>query len=191
VNRLPNFSPTWNIAPTQDAIVVRRHPETGDRPLQWGLLPYFSKHPVHAKRPINARAETVKTSGLFRSAFFKRKRLAPAEAFYEWKPVTGEKQPYAIARQDGQPMALAGTVTPTFAIITTCANEIIGESHGCQRSWNHRIGQRGWERSRPNSVGYLIAWKRRRQTWWAARHDKRKAAIQRLRVWRAVCYRPP
>ena len=59
VNRLPNFSPTWNMAPTQDAMVVRRHPETGDRHLdllQWGLLPYFSKHPVHAKRPINGRS---------------------------------------------------------------------------------------------------------------------------------------
>ena len=45
LNRLPNFSPTWNMAPTQDAMVVRRHPETGDRHLdllQWGLLPYFS-----------------------------------------------------------------------------------------------------------------------------------------------------
>jgi putative SOS response-associated peptidase YedK len=59
VNPLPNFPPTWNMAPTQDAIVVRHHPETGERHLdllKWGLLPYFTKDPVHAKRPINARA---------------------------------------------------------------------------------------------------------------------------------------
>ena len=129
------------MAPTQDPMVVRRHPETEDRHLdllQWGLLPYFSKHPVHAKRPINARAETVKISGTFRSAFSKRRCLVPADAFYEWKPVEGGKQPYAIARQDGQPMALAGLwegfrwpdgkVLRTFTIITY-ANEIIGELH--------------------------------------------------------------
>ena len=28
--------------------------------------------------------------------------------FYEWKAIEGGKQPYAIARQDGQPMAFAG-----------------------------------------------------------------------------------
>jgi putative SOS response-associated peptidase YedK len=26
VNPLPNRAPSWNIAPTQDALVVRRHP---------------------------------------------------------------------------------------------------------------------------------------------------------------------
>jgi len=113
VNPIPNFPPTWNMAPTQDAMVVRHHPQTGERHLyllKWGLLPYFTKDPVRARRPINARAETVQTSGMFKSAFAKRKRLVPADAFYEWKPVAGGKQPYAIARQDGQPMAFGAAV---------------------------------------------------------------------------------
>jgi putative SOS response-associated peptidase YedK len=66
VNPIPNFPPTWNMAPTQDAMVVRHHPQTGERHLdllKWGLLPYFTKDPTHARRPINARAETVQTSG--------------------------------------------------------------------------------------------------------------------------------
>jgi putative SOS response-associated peptidase YedK len=101
VNPIPNFPPTWNMAPTQDAMVVRHHPETGERHLdllKWGLLPYFTKDPARARRPINARAETVQTSGMFRSAFAKRRCLVPADAFYEWKVVEGGKQPYAIAR---------------------------------------------------------------------------------------------
>ncbi len=32
----------------------------------------------------------------------------PADAFYEWKVIEGGKRPYAIARQDGQPLAFAG-----------------------------------------------------------------------------------
>ena len=56
----------------------------------------------------------------------------PADAFYEWRVVEGGKQPYAIARQDGQPMAFAGlwesfrwaddTVTRSFTIMTTTPN---------------------------------------------------------------------
>jgi putative SOS response-associated peptidase YedK len=142
VNPIPNFPPTWNMAPTQDAMVVRHHPQTGERHLyllKWGLLPYFTKDPVRARRPINARAETVQTSGMFKPAFAKRRCLVPADAFYEWKPVGGGKQPYAIARQDGQPMAFAGlwegfrwpdgAVERTFTIITTNANAIVGELH--------------------------------------------------------------
>ncbi len=142
VNRLPNVAPSWNIAPSQDAMVVRRHPDTGERHLdllKWGLLPSFTKDPAHAKRPINAQAETVATSGMFRSAFARRRCLVPADAFYEWKAVEGGKQPYAIARTDDQPMAFAGlwegfrwpdgSVARTFTIITTNANATMAELH--------------------------------------------------------------
>jgi putative SOS response-associated peptidase YedK len=47
--------------------------------LQWGLLPHFTEDPVHARRPINARAETVAASGMFRSAFAQRRCIVPAE----------------------------------------------------------------------------------------------------------------
>ena len=57
---------------------------------------------------INARAETVAKSGMFRRAFELRRTIVPEDTFYEWKLVTNGKQPYAIARQDGEPMAFAG-----------------------------------------------------------------------------------
>ena len=44
VNPLPNLAPTWNMAPTMDAPVVRL--VDGDRhldALKWGLVPYFTK----------------------------------------------------------------------------------------------------------------------------------------------------
>jgi putative SOS response-associated peptidase YedK len=141
-NPLPNLEPSWNVAPTNSCPVVRRHPETGERHLdllQWGLLPYWSKEPTKAQRPINARAETVATSGMFRRAFAQRRCIVPADAFYEWKPVEGGKQPFAIVRHDGQPMAFAGlwesfkwpddTVLRTFTIITTNAGPDVAELH--------------------------------------------------------------
>jgi putative SOS response-associated peptidase YedK len=140
VDPIPNHPPSWNVAPNQDAMVVRRHPGTGERHLdllKWGLLPHFSKDPTNAGLPIDVRADAISKSAKFRSAFSKRRCLVPADAFYEWKLTKGGKHPYAIARQDGQPMALAGlwdwfwckdqSVLRTFAIITTKANKMMVE----------------------------------------------------------------
>ncbi len=43
---LPNLEPNWNVAPTQQAMVIRRHPDTAERRLnvlQWGLVPHFPR----------------------------------------------------------------------------------------------------------------------------------------------------
>lgn len=142
VGPVPNHAASWNVAPRQDALVVRRHHETGERHLNlltWGLVPAWTKELAAARRPINARAETVATSGMFRSAFAARRCIVPADAFYEWKVSAGAKQPYAVARGDGQPMAFAGLwegwrapdgeVLRTFTIITTEANAVLAPIH--------------------------------------------------------------
>ena len=81
-----------NMAPTQDAMVVRHHPETGERHLdllKWGLLPYFTKDPVHREAADQRTRRDRATSGMFKSAFARRRCIVPADAFYEWKPVEG------------------------------------------------------------------------------------------------------
>ena len=111
---LPNPGPSWNMAPTQDAMVVRRHPETGERRLdvlQWGLIPHFTIDLKAARKPINARSETAGTSGMFRGALASRRTIVPCEAFYEWKTMADGKQPYAIARRDGAQLAALGRRT--------------------------------------------------------------------------------
>ena len=139
---LPNIKASWNVAPSREAMVVRHHPDSGERHLdllKWGLLPHWTDDPAKAQRPINARAETVAASGMFRSAFAQRRCLVPAGAFYEWRKTGGPKVPYAFARTDGQPIAFAGLwegfrwpsgeVTRTFCIITTSANEVMLPIH--------------------------------------------------------------
>ena len=54
---LPNIAASWNVAPTQPAMVVRLNRDTGERNLdvlQWGLVPYFTKDLKKARKPINA-----------------------------------------------------------------------------------------------------------------------------------------
>jgi len=84
LNPLPNLKPTWNMTPTRDALVVRRHSEREQRHLdvlKWGLVPSFTKNLKTARKPINARSETVATSGMFKAAFAKRRCLVPATAY--------------------------------------------------------------------------------------------------------------
>jgi putative SOS response-associated peptidase YedK len=134
VNPLPNLQPTWNMAPTLGAPVVRLHgAERHLDVLTWGLVPYFTKELKRTRKPINARSETVATSGMFKAAFATRRCLVPAPVYYEWRTDLDVKVPFAVARQDGKPVAFAGTwekwVSPegdqllTFATITTDANQ--------------------------------------------------------------------
>jgi len=138
-----NFAPSWNVAPSQAAMVVRRHPDTGERRLdllRWGLVPHFHKGDLRAARkPINARSETAGSSGMFRGALKSRRCLIQADAFYEWQALPSGKQPYAIARRDGAPLAFAGIweswqppegeTLRTFAILTTSANATMRQLH--------------------------------------------------------------
>ena len=176
----PNLPPSWNIAPSQDALVVRRHPATGVRrldALRWGLVPHFTKQLKGAPRPINARAETVASANLFRGAFTARRCLVPAECFYEWHKIGAGKQPYAIARRDGAPLALGGIwegwrskegeVIRSFAIITTAANAEMLALHDRMplvlepADWPLWLGETGGDAAallRPAPDGTLSPW---------------------------------
>jgi putative SOS response-associated peptidase YedK len=121
------------------------------------LVPHFTKDLKTARRPINARAETVASSGMFRGALAARRCLVPADAFYEWKAVADGKQPYAIARADGSPLAFArlwegwrspdGETLRTFTIITTSANAEMAQLHDRMPvalepiDWPHWLGE--------------------------------------------------
>ena len=142
VNALPNFAPRWNIAPTQSAPVVRRHPQTGARHLDvlsWGLVPHWTKSLATARRPFNARSETAASTPMFREAMAHRRCLVPMDAFYEWQATPAGKIPHAIARADGEILVAAGLwegwrgpngeVVRSFTVLTTAANPTLQALH--------------------------------------------------------------
>ena len=149
--QLALFEPRYNIAPTQEVLVVRE-PDRGEREaamLRWGLIPSWSKEMQSGAPMINARGETVAEKPSFRTALRKRRCLIPADGFYEWHQAPGsaarsKKQPYYIHRRDGRPFAFAGlweTWTPKNApagegltlesctIVTTAANTTLAPLH--------------------------------------------------------------
>lgn len=139
--------PHANIAPGQEApvVIVEEAPGRGGRRvlrlLRWGLIPSWAKDPAIGHRLFNARGETLAQKPSFRTPFFRRRCLVPADAFYEWRknPLGRGKTPYRIALKSGEPFAMAGLwdrwvgpegrAVSTFAIITTEANEALRPVH--------------------------------------------------------------
>ncbi len=135
----------WNVAPGDGVLAVCRG-EGRNRTCctaDWGFLPPWEHIPELAKmRPINAKAETVATNKVFSVAFKNRRCLVPVRCWYEWKLVArGLKQPYAMGRTDGQPIALGGIISLrrphrdyppelSLAIITTPAPDALADIHG-------------------------------------------------------------
>jgi len=76
---------------------------------------------------------------MFREAFEQRRCLIPADGFYEWAGQRGNKQPYRIELANREPYAYAGLWETwsanggeprvTCTILTTEANEVVGEIH--------------------------------------------------------------
>ena len=141
--QLPNAPPHYNGAPSQDLLVLRRHPQTGEDRLgllRWGLIPHWAKDRKIAWKMINARAETIETAAAFRDAYRARRCLVPVDGFYEWKRIGKVKQPFLIATKGGEPFTLAGLWENwkdpdsgewmrTFTIVTTDANELVANLH--------------------------------------------------------------
>lgn len=131
--------PNYNVAPTNEIPSVINHDGRELVALRWGLIPAWAGKRDNPPQPINARAETVATNGMFRSAFRSRRCLVPADGFYEWSGPKGNRQPHFIRRKDGAPLAMAGIweearlsdddVVRSCAIITTDANSVIAELH--------------------------------------------------------------
>jgi len=134
--------PHYNIAPSAIVPVIRQSPQ-GQRVadlLRWGLIPNWSKDPMIGARLNNARAESITEKPSFRSAYRQRRCLIPANGFYEWQEVPGEKkQPWYIHLKSDMPMAMGGlweswidplgAIVRTFCVITTSASDVMQPIH--------------------------------------------------------------
>jgi putative SOS response-associated peptidase YedK len=137
--------PNFNVAPTTNVFVVLETGETRRVDVaRWGLVPSWAKDLSIGARMINARAETLATKPAFKRAFERKRCIIPADGFYEWKKLAGQKQkqPMYIHRADGDRFAFAGLwelwrnpeapddpPLRTCTIITGQPNEKVAEIH--------------------------------------------------------------
>ena len=136
------ITPRFNIAPSQSIIAIRNNKAglPSLTPVRWGLIPSWQPSLPKAQ-PINARAESVATSGMYRQAFARRRCLIPADGFYEWQTKEdGVKRPHFIRRADDDVFYFAGiwerwhdpatgATIDTAALITTTPSEVMRPVH--------------------------------------------------------------
>lgn len=132
--------PRYNIAPTQPVVTVTNH--DGRRRLEWmrwGMIPYWAKAGDLPRNTINARADRLAQSGIWKQPLARSRCLIPADGYYEWTGTKTSRRPLLFRRRDGGLFAFAGLfdrwtdpegkVVRSCAIVTTPPNRLAEEIH--------------------------------------------------------------
>lgn len=135
----PIAEPRYNIAPSQTLPIVAADDAGQARvlPMRWGFVPSWDKAEKPKMAPINARGEDAFAKPMFRPAIQERRCLIPADGFYEWKKLPGDRrQPFAIRLKSDRPFFFAGIYErataqrpETYLLFTTTPNSLMEQIH--------------------------------------------------------------
>lgn len=134
------FHGTYNATPGSYLPVILKNSPYHAELMKWGLVPHWSKEPRVKFSTINARAENVQQSPVFRDAFHKRRCLIPTMGFYEWrKNQDGTKTPFFIRLKSRPVFSFAGIwdswkdaegkELKTYSILTCEPNDVMRPIH--------------------------------------------------------------
>ena len=164
------YAPRFNMAPTQEVLIVVGGESRRGGYMRWGLIPPWTKDLSTGRPMINARAETVAERPAFRNALRRRRCLVLADGFYEWQRVRHAKKPMRVVMRSGEPFAFAGLwerwrnpdgqVIPSCTIITTEANALLRPIHNRMPVILSREMDRFWlDRSvqDPAAIGSILS----------------------------------
>ncbi|MCA0402254.1 MAG: SOS response-associated peptidase [Proteobacteria bacterium] len=142
VDTVPEFSPLFNIAPTQNVLILLQAPGNGALDAEWftwGFIPYYAKDRKINPPLINARAETVAIKPAFRNSFKSKRGVVLMSGYFEWQHRAQYKQPYYISLKNKNVLAVAalwdtwqshtGEVIHSCCLITTAANALVAQFH--------------------------------------------------------------
>lgn len=125
---------SYNVAPTQEMPIVERHSPNGLYLRKWGIQPSWSKMLL-----INAQAEKLTTSSIWKKALIEGRCIIPASYFFEWKRLSDSKQPYLIKLKNEKLFGMAGLIVryhndkneekEGYVIITTTPNRLMSAIH--------------------------------------------------------------
>ena len=91
-----NTRARFNVCPTTtiDTILEQDGKRRLER-MRWGLIPSWWSKPLKEMKlaTFNARAETVATKPMFRSAFKRNRCLIPVSGYYEWQDTAAANSP--------------------------------------------------------------------------------------------------
>lgn len=136
-----DYAPNFNLAPTQNGLVI-----TADEPgiaqnMHFGLVPYWAADTKLNISTLNTRSEEVLSKKTWKPLIEKHKTcLVIADSFYEWDGKTGKSIPWRFVLKDRSVFSFAGlwsqwksndgsVVYRSFSIMTTKANKMVGKVH--------------------------------------------------------------
>ena len=170
-NRFRVFNPMigsrsrFNIAPGSEMPVIIHEEKNELVIMKWGMVPHWTKDIHTAKRPINARAETLAEKPSFKELLKNRRCLVPASGFFEWKKEGNKKIPFYIHLPKSPLFAFAGlydrwtnperNLVFTYTIITTEPNDLIAKIHNRMPSILLPENEDRWLSKTPLSAGDL------------------------------------
>lgn len=135
------YAPSADVRPTMiNPVVLLRGDARRIELLRWGFVPYWVTDPKAVSNPFNAVSETAPDKPFFRAAFRKRRCIVPANAFFEWQFVPGEKRKLKvrIGPAVGGWLSLGGLhefwrqgnqTIASYTILTTQPNELMAAIH--------------------------------------------------------------
>jgi len=126
---------SYNVAPTQSMPVIERHSPNSLHLRKWGVKPSWNPKLFL----INAKAEGVATSNIWKRAFIESRCIVPASYFFEWKVLSDGKQPYLIKLKHEKMFGFASLLVTYhdekkeeqqgYVIITTTPNSLMENIH--------------------------------------------------------------
>jgi putative SOS response-associated peptidase YedK len=148
------IEPRFNVAPSQGVpVIVERESGPALTTMRWGFQPAWMKTEGQRPPPINARSESLLERPMFRGSVPRYRCLIPADGFYEWLAIPGQKtkQPMYIRLKGGDLFAFAGLyvkgrddVGETCVIVTTAANDVLSPIHERMPVILEREAEAGW-----------------------------------------------
>ena len=153
---VPEFKPSYNIAPGQQVpVIVREDGRNKVKLMRWGLVPSWAPDPSIGNRMINARCETLTEKPSFKQLLGTHRCLIPADGFYEWRREGRGKVPMRVVMKDRQLFTFAGLWDVwrgdpeggelyTFTIITTNANALLRPIHNRMPVIIDRLATNHW-----------------------------------------------
>jgi putative SOS response-associated peptidase YedK len=137
-----NLEPRWNVAPTQQAPVIRQGEDGENEAVmaRWGLVPFFWQKSLKEMKysTFNAKSETAAQTASYREPFKRRRCIVPAAGFYEWTGSKGQKQPWFITLKDQDWFGMAGLwdraevdgeTIESFTVLTKTPNAAVQAIH--------------------------------------------------------------
>jgi putative SOS response-associated peptidase YedK len=136
-----SYAANFNLAPTQEGLVITADEPNIAQKMHFGLVPYWAADTKLNISTLNARSEDALEKKTFAPLLRKNKTcLVLADGFYEWDRKSGKPIPFRFVLKDRELFAFAGlwsqwkskdgsVVYKSFTIMTTEANKMVGKVH--------------------------------------------------------------